>query len=74
MKDREYKEVWQKIKAEMLESYANYEGQKCINKNMGFHKILEGAQISLAPVLEEMDKLDGTNEFSNLLSDIGMSD
>lgn len=71
MKDREYKDAWQKLKAQMLESYANYEGQKHINKNMGFHKILEGAQISLAPVLEEMDKLDNTNEFSNLLSDLG---
>lgn len=70
MKDREYKDAWQKIKAEMLESYTNYEGQKRINKNIGFHKILEGAQISLAPVLEEMDELDNTNEFSNLLSDL----
>ena len=71
MKDREYKDAWQKIKAEMLESYTNYEGQKRINKNIGFHKILEGAQISLAPILEEMDELDNTNEFSNLLSDMG---
>lgn len=70
MKTNQYKDAWQKIKAEMLESYANYEGQKRINKNMGFHKILEGAQISLAPVLEDMDKLDGTNEFRNLLRDM----
>ena len=70
MKDSEYKDAWQELKSEMLESYANYEGQKRINKNMGFYKILEGAQISLAPVLEDMDKLDGTNEFSNLLSDL----
>ncbi|WP_145232953.1 hypothetical protein [Staphylococcus arlettae] len=70
MKDKQYKDAWQKIKAEMLESYANYEGQKRINKNMGFHKILEGAQISLAPVLEDMDKLDNTNEFNNLLNDL----
>lgn len=70
MKDRGYKDAWQELKVEMLESYANYEGQKRINKNMGFYKILEGAQISLAPVLEDMDKLDGTNEFSNLLNDL----
>lgn len=70
MKNREYKDAWQELKEQMLESYANYEGQKRINKNMGFHKILEGAQISLAPVLEHMDKLDGTKEFSNLLTDL----
>ena len=74
MKDREYKDAWKTLKEEMLESYVNYERQKRINKNVGFHKILEGAQISLAPVLEEMDELDGTHEFSNLLHDLNRSE
>ena len=68
-----YEKAWQKLKEGMLESYANYEGQKRINKNMGFHKILEGAQISLASVLEDMEELDGTKEFSNLLDDMNRS-
>lgn len=69
-----YEKAWQKLKEGMLESYANYEGQKRINKNMGFHKILEGAQISLASVLEDMEELDGTHEFSNLLDDMNRED
>ena len=73
MPKKNYENMWHELKEEMLKSYANYEGQKHMNKNMGFHKILEGAQISLAPALEYMDELDGTHEFSNLLDDMNRS-
>ncbi|MDN0189130.1 hypothetical protein FOC52_14045 (plasmid) [Staphylococcus cohnii] len=65
-----YKKNWSLLKGEMLESYANYEKQKRNDKGIGFFKILEGAQISLGSALDSMDKLDKSNEFSNLLIDL----
>lgn len=70
MKSKDYEQSWKKLKGEMLNSYANYEKQKKINKDLGFHKILEGAQVSLGAALDRMDELEDKKEFSNLLSDI----
>lgn len=46
------------MRSDMLKTYENYEVQKHINKDEGIHKILEGAQISLAVVLDELSKID----------------
>ncbi|MEX5936065.1 hypothetical protein [Mammaliicoccus sciuri] len=70
MKDREYKDAWQTLKEESLNSYAKLEGQSRVADNNTTHILLEGAQISLGAKLDRMDELDGTYEFKNLLDDM----
>lgn len=66
MKDREYKEIWQFLKDKLLIEYpsvlhlADVSNGDWERGEMSKHK----------EVLEHMDQLDGTNEFSNLLSDL----
>ncbi|MFK5673003.1 hypothetical protein ACI6CX_01465 [Mammaliicoccus sciuri] len=74
MKDREYKDAWQTLKEESLNSYAKLEGQSRVADNTTTHILLEGAQISLGAKLDRMDELDGTHEFSNLLHDMNRSE
>ena len=67
MKDREYKEAWQTLKEEKIRYFI------LLNDAYKVHQ-LERQRIPLnvtRQTLLQMDKLDGTNEFSNLLSDLG---
>lgn len=62
MKDREYKAIWQTFKDKKIQDYI---GNRNIEyRDSYFVKYLESK-------LLEMDQLDGTNEFSNLLNDMG---
>ena len=76
MKDREYKDAWQIFKEERTKEYIKLHRtvNQVIKPNWQYqvHQVAN-AMISkndLAHILKEMDKLDGTNEFSNLLSDL----
>lgn len=63
MKDREYKDAWQKLKEEMRSMFVwgsdlpNGTPSKYMNEAYGI-------------VFKTMCELDGTNEFSNLLNDL----
>lgn len=61
MKDREYKDAWEKLKDEKIQDYLG--NRKLESRHSYFIKYLENE-------LLKMDKLDNTNEFSNLLSDL----
>lgn len=66
MKDREYKGAWQKLKEQLLNEYPNA---------LNIQKFYCGSyEFGIVQKLEEigklMDSLDGSNEFSNLLSDM----
>ena len=62
-----YEKAWQKLKEEKMREYIRlYEG---IEGFFAFDKM----QI-LSSDLTEMDKLDGTKEFSNLLDDMNRED
>lgn len=74
MKDREYKDAWQKLKEENLKTYAKLVGKSKSADNDTTHLLLEGALISLGKKLTRMDELDGTHEFSNLLDDMNRED
>lgn len=66
MKDREYKHAWQELKEEKMRYFI------LLNDAYKVHQ-LERQRIPLnvtRQTLLQMDKLDGTNEFSNLLSDL----
>lgn len=66
MKDREYKEAWQELKEEKIQCFI------LLNDAYKVHQ-LERQRIPLnvtKQTLLKMDELDGTNEFSNLLSDL----
>lgn len=67
MKDRVYKDAWQRLKEEKIQYFI------LLNDAYKVHQ-LERQRIPLnvtKQTLLKMDKLDGTNEFSNLLSDLG---
>lgn len=67
MKDRKYKEAWQTLKEKKMQEYIRlHEGIE------GFFAF-DNMQI-LSSDLTEMDKLDGTKEFSNLLDDMNRSE
>lgn len=62
MKDKEYKNAWQKLKEEMKQDYIV---TKQVNDEMALRDLA-----LLDDYLRRIDELDGTNEFSNLLSDL----
>ncbi|MDW4090892.1 hypothetical protein QI261_00505 [Staphylococcus saprophyticus] len=67
MKDREYKDAWQKFKEEKTQYFILLHDAYTVHQ-------LENQRVALnvtRQTLLKMDKLDGTNEFSNLLSDLG---
>lgn len=70
MKDRQYKAIWQELKEKLLRDYPTVVHSADVSNGEGER----GEMNKHEEVLEHMDKLDGTNEFSNLLSDIEMSD
>lgn len=66
MKDREYKDAWQELKEEKIRYFI------LLNDAYKVHQ-LERQRIPLnvtRQTLLQMDKLDNTNEFNNLLSDL----
>jgi hypothetical protein len=79
MKDREYKDAWQELKVEILkqldiESERLKRAEKELEDNVYNSYIIgkiSGQRVELINVLLTMTSLDNTNEFSNLLSDLG---
>lgn len=66
MKDRDYKDAWQELKEEKIQYFI------LLNDAYKVHQ-LERQRIPLnvtRQTLLQMDKLDNTNEFINLLSDL----
>lgn len=66
MKDREYKDAWQTLKEQLLRSYPY---------KIEYAKEIQGSyEFGLAEQIKnigiQMDELDNTNDFSNLLSDL----
>ena len=78
MKDREYKDAWQELKEELMkqldiESERLKRAEKGLEDNVYNSYIIgkiSGQRVELINVLLTMTSLDGTNEFSNLLSDL----
>lgn len=78
MKDKEYKDAWQELKVEMMkqldiESERLKRAEKGLEDNVYNSYIIgkiSGQRVELINVLLTMTSLDGTNEFSNLLSDL----
>lgn len=77
MKDREYRYAWEKFKEMRMQEYIKLHRtvNQIIKPNNQYYLFqVANAMVGkrdLAHMLKEMDKLDGTNEFSNLLSDLG---
>ncbi|MGY0413998.1 hypothetical protein ACW5YJ_12280 [Staphylococcus sp. mip270_02] len=77
MKDREYKDAWQKFKEMRMQEYIKlHRTVDRVTKPNSQHHLFQLANAivgkkDLAHILRYMDELDGTNEFSNLLSDLG---
>lgn len=75
MKDREYKDAWQTFKEMRIQEYIKLHRtvNQVIKPNNQYHLFqVANAMVGkdLAHILKEMDKLDNTNEFSNLLIDL----
>lgn len=77
MKDKQYKDAWQTFKEERTKEYIKlYRTVNQVIKPEWQYQVhqVANAMISkndLAHILKEMDKLDGTKQFSNLLNDMG---
>lgn len=77
MNDKQYKAIWQTFKDERIQEYIKLHRtvNQVIKPNNQYHLFqVANAMVGrndLAHILKEMDKLDNTNEFSNLLSDLG---
>lgn len=70
MKDREYKNAWQKLKEKKIQYFI------LLNDAYKVHQ-LERQRIPLnvtRQTLLQMDELDGTHEFRNLLDDMNRSE
>lgn len=76
MKDKEYKDAWQTFKEERTQEYIKLHRtvNQVIKPNNQYYLFqVANAMVGkndLAHILKHMDKLDGTNEFRNLLSDL----
>ena len=75
-----YEKAWKTLKEKRIQEYIKLH-QTCnqaVIPNNQYHLIsIANAMISkkdLAHILNEMDKLDGTKEFSNLLHDMNRED
>ena len=66
MKDKQFKDAWQELKDKLLSDYPTVEHLADVS-NGDWER---GELSKHEEVLEHMDFLDGTNEFSNLLSDL----
>lgn len=76
MKDREYKDAWQTFKEKRIQEYIKLHRtvDQVVKADSQHHLFqLANAMVGkkyLAHILRHMDELDGTNDFSNLLSDM----
>ena len=76
MKDREYRYAWEKFKEMRMQEYIKLHRtvNQIIKPNNQYYLFqVANAMVGkrdLAHMLKEMDKLDGTKQFSNLLSDL----
>ena len=70
MKNREYKDTWQTLKEELLTEYPYLVRVWESTNGEGEHAEMCKAN----EILERMDQLDGTHEFSNLLDDMNRED
>ena len=76
MKDKDYKRAWLELKEKKLKEYVKV--HRSVNQIMTPNNQYQLFQIANAMVsknelirdLKHMDKLDGTKEFQNLLSDL----
>ncbi|MDW4448829.1 hypothetical protein QI117_00245 [Staphylococcus saprophyticus] len=66
MKDREYKDAWQKLKDKLLSDYPTVEHLADVS-NGDWER---GELSKHEDILRHMDQLDGTKQFSKLLSDM----
>lgn len=71
MKDKEYKDAWQKLKEEKIRKFVKLHNLiiKGYEDEGDYLRYQEQCQ-----ELIEMDQLDGTHEFSNLLHDMNRSE
>ena len=81
MKNREYKNVWQKLKDELISDfYKETERLERISKNPNneisahIHGKVEGQRNQTLSHLMKMEDLDGTCYFKNLLDDMNRED
>ena len=70
MKVKEYKDVWQTLKEELLTEYPYLLRVWESTNGEGEH----AEMCKVNEILERMDELDGTHEFSNLLEDMNRED
>ncbi|MEX6340803.1 hypothetical protein AB6E71_05415 [Staphylococcus arlettae] len=68
MKDKEYKDAWDEMKLDVMIDYARLKHTEETPDNI---ETLAGRIEQLKDIGKYMDLKDGTNEFSNLLSDLG---
>ena len=66
MKDKEYKDAWQELKDKLLREYPTVDHEVYVSNGDWERGLLSKQR----EILFYMDKLDNTNEFSNLLSDL----
>ncbi|MBN6849447.1 hypothetical protein JRF73_00480 [Staphylococcus saprophyticus] len=66
MKDREYKDAWQELKETLMQKYPEF----CYKADVSNGDWEKGFLLMTIDILQYMDSLDNTNEFSNLLSDL----
>lgn len=66
MKDREYKDAWQKLKEEKIRYFILLHDAYKVHQLENQRAALNATRKTLL----KMDKLDGTKQFSNLLSDL----
>lgn len=62
MKHKDYERVWKELKEDYIKIYVNERKSK--NRNII-------AEQQIGSFLYRMDQLDGTQDFSNLLNDMG---
>lgn len=70
MKDREYREAWNFLKDDMLKEYPSVDHEADVSNGDAERGVLS----TYEKVLKQMDQLDGTHEFSNLLDDMKRED
>ncbi|MDT0753991.1 hypothetical protein [Mammaliicoccus sciuri] len=70
MKDRDYKEAWNSLKDTMLEEYPSVDHEADVSNGDAERGVLS----TYEKVLKQMDQLDSTHEFSNLLDDMNRSE
>lgn len=63
----DYKSIWQELKEKKINEYIMFQGYLRRHPHKENYKLLV---TNIKSTLKRMDKLDGTNEFDNLLDDL----